>query len=81
MGTDRGAWREMDDWPPPARETRYFLRSASGDERRLLFQEHPTLEPGALKHSEVFGAAAGAEMDSSDRAAPGSSGDGSISFL
>jgi len=27
MGAGRDAWREMDDWPPPARETRYFLRS------------------------------------------------------
>ncbi|MBI4772537.1 MAG: CocE/NonD family hydrolase, partial [Chloroflexi bacterium] len=27
MDTNREAWREMDSWPPPARETRYFLQS------------------------------------------------------
>jgi hypothetical protein len=27
MGSGREAWREMDDWPPPAQEARYFLQS------------------------------------------------------
>ena len=27
MGAGREAWREMDDWPPPAKATRYFLHS------------------------------------------------------
>jgi putative CocE/NonD family hydrolase len=27
MGRDREAWRELDDWPPPAQEARYFLHS------------------------------------------------------
>jgi putative CocE/NonD family hydrolase len=28
MGIDE--WREMDDWPPPARQTRYFLQAGAG---------------------------------------------------
>ena len=28
MGIDE--WRELDDWPPPARETRYFLQAEAG---------------------------------------------------
>jgi hypothetical protein len=35
------------DYADGTTETRYFLRSASGDERRLVFSDHPTLEPGA----------------------------------
>jgi hypothetical protein len=35
------------DYADGTTETRYFLRSPSGDERRLVFQDHPTLEPGA----------------------------------
>jgi putative CocE/NonD family hydrolase len=33
MGTDE--WRELDDWPPPAQETRYFLQS----QRRLAIDQ------------------------------------------
>lgn len=36
MGRERNAWREMDDWPPPARETRYFLQG-----RRRLTTDRP----------------------------------------
>jgi len=35
------------DFADGRRETRYFLRNGSGKERRLLFQDHPDLEPGA----------------------------------
>ncbi len=27
MGADREAWRELDSWPPPAQETRYYLHA------------------------------------------------------
>ncbi len=37
-------------------ETRYYLRSAAGQERRLNFQERPDLEPGAWL--KVWGTAA-----------------------
>ena len=36
MGRGRDAWRDMDDWPPPAQEARYFLHS-----RRRLALDHP----------------------------------------
>ena len=35
------------DYADGASETRYFLRMPSGEERRLVFQEHPTVDPGA----------------------------------
>ena len=35
MGSHREAWREMDDWPPPAQEARYFLHS----KRRLTIDQ------------------------------------------
>jgi hypothetical protein len=35
------------DFADGTSETRYFLRSPAGDERRLVFPEHPTVEPGS----------------------------------
>ena len=46
MGADRGAWREMDDWPPPARETRYFLRP----EGRLETSTSEVSEPDHFRY-------------------------------
>ncbi len=36
MGANGGAWRDMDDWPPPAQDARYFLQC-----RRYLSIETP----------------------------------------
>jgi hypothetical protein len=36
MGRNRDAWREMDDWPPPAQDALYFLQS-----RRRLAIDRP----------------------------------------
>ncbi len=36
-----GEWRELDDWPPPARETRYFLQP----EAKLLPKDPPSTAP------------------------------------
>jgi putative CocE/NonD family hydrolase len=30
MGRDREAWCDLDDWPPPAQDTRYFLQVSRG---------------------------------------------------